>query len=189
MQAVKVARSSSLAGRRKRAVESFKTAADCLGKIEPGLAIFAMTRGQFSMIDAVLHVLDELGPSTVTLWTWTIAEYEIERLNALRDSKHVQNATLMIDRSAQGRNAGPIAEWRSRFGQKSVRLVSNHAKIAALAEGESCVDNDRVALKGNTAQTRRYMRQKSAGCCGFCDVEAVCPIDGKTYLLGFNCGH
>jgi len=43
---------SSIAVRRKRAVESFKTAADCIGTIEEGAALFAITRGQFSMIDA-----------------------------------------------------------------------------------------------------------------------------------------
>lgn len=62
-------------------------------------------------------------------------------------------------------------------------------RIQALAEGESCVDNYRVALKGNTAQMRRYRRQQAAGCCGFHDTEEVCPIDGKTYLIGFNFGH
>lgn len=71
---------------------------------------------------------------------------------------------------------GPVADWAD-------------GRIQALADGELCVDNSRVALKGNTAQMRRYRRQKAAGCCGFCDVEEVCPVDGKTYLLGFNYGH
>jgi hypothetical protein len=143
-EAIKVARKSSVAGRRTRAVESFKTAADCIGKVEPGMSLFAVTRGQFSMIDAVLHVLHELGPSTLTLWTWAIAEYEIERFNALRDCGHVTDATLMIDGSARERNAMPIASWRGRFGQNSVRLVSNHAKIATVDNGQL-----KVLLRGS----------------------------------------
>jgi hypothetical protein len=71
---------------------------------------------------------------------------------------------------------GPIREWAG-------------SRISALAQGLDCVDNDRVALKGNTAQMRRYMRQKNRGCCGFHDSEEVCPVDGRTYLLGFNFGH
>jgi hypothetical protein len=55
MEPIKLARKSSTAGRRQRAVESFKTAADCIGKVEPGMSLFAVTRGQFSMIDAVLR--------------------------------------------------------------------------------------------------------------------------------------
>ena len=71
------AAASAIAVRRKRAVESFKTAADCIGTIEPGTALFAVTRGQFSMIDAILACLDQTGPADVSLWTWTVAEYEI----------------------------------------------------------------------------------------------------------------
>lgn len=45
----------------------------------------------------------------------------------------------------------------------------------------------RMALKGNKQQEERYW--KITDCCGVCDFEAVCPIDGNTYLLGFNYGH
>jgi hypothetical protein len=145
MEPIKLARKSSTAGRRQRAVESFKTAADCIGKVGPGMdGLFAITRGQFSMIDAVLHVLNDLGPSTLTLWTWAIAEYEIERFNALRDCGKVSKGTLMIDGSARERNAVSMASWRARFGENSVKLVSNHAKIATVDNGSA-----RVLLRGS----------------------------------------
>ena len=44
--------SSSPAARRKSAVESFSTAAAAIGKVEAGMSLFAVTRGQWSMIDA-----------------------------------------------------------------------------------------------------------------------------------------
>jgi hypothetical protein len=69
----------------------------------------------------------------------------------------------------------PIVAWASRRLDEEMR-------------GLDCCDNDRVALKGNTSQVRRYRRQKAGGCCGSSDFEAVGP-DGKTYLLGFNFGH
>lgn len=50
-------RSSAPSVRRARAVQSFRTAAECIGPVEPGMALFAVTRGQFSMLDAILHVL------------------------------------------------------------------------------------------------------------------------------------
>jgi len=109
MEHIKGIRSSSTSGRRTRAVESFRNASECIGTIDPSMALFAITRGQFSMIDAVLHVLNQLGPSTLTLWTWAIAEYEIERFNALRDCGKVSHGTLMIDGSARQRNADSMA--------------------------------------------------------------------------------
>jgi hypothetical protein len=62
-------------------------------------------------------------------------------------------------------------------------------RLNELSRDESCVDNYRVAKVGNTCQERRYRRQKNRGCCGFYDIVDLCPIDGKSYRLGFNYGH
>ena len=138
------ARSSSPAARRKRAVESFKTAADCIGTIEPGLSLFAITRGQFSMIDAALHCLDQVGPARLTLWTWTVAEYEIECLERLRLDHRIIDALMVIDHGARNKNAGLIRQWKSSFGQQSVRYVVNHAKIVTIQ-----TDEYRLLLRGS----------------------------------------
>jgi len=66
-----------------RAVESFGNAAQAIGPIEPGMSLFCVTRGQWSMLDAILHVLSQTGPAAITLWTWTIAEYEILAMQGL----------------------------------------------------------------------------------------------------------
>lgn len=131
-----MATSSSVTGRKQRAVESFGNAALAIGKCEAGMSLFAVTRGQWSMIDAVLHVLDQVGPSKLSLWTWTVAEYEVQVLNRLRDDRRVTGGRLVIDAGARTKNAGIIAEWKGAFGESSVRYVTNHAKIARI-ESES----------------------------------------------------
>lgn len=135
---------SSPATRRKRAVESFKTAADCIGTIEPGAALFAITRGQFSMIDATLACLDQCGPSDISIWTWTVAEYEIECMERLRNDGRVKNATLVIDYGARDKNSGLISRWKGTFGTGSVRYVVNHAKIVTIRS-----DRFRLLLRGS----------------------------------------
>ena len=60
----------------KRAVESFESAAATIGPIEKDMSLFAITRGQFSMLDAILHCLHETSPAAISLWTWTIADWE-----------------------------------------------------------------------------------------------------------------
>lgn len=122
--------SSSPAARRSRAVESFKSAADCIGPCEAGMSLFAVTRGQWSMIDAVLHVLDCAGPSSVSLWTWTVAEYEVEVLSRLRIDHRITAGRLVIDYGARNKNAAIIRDWKTSYGPDSVRYVVNHAKIA-----------------------------------------------------------
>lgn len=123
---------SAPASRRKRAVESFQTAAECIGTLEPGASLFAITRGQFSMIDATLACLDQCGPAVVSLWTWTVAEYEIECMDRLRQDGRITAATLVIDHGARNKNAGLIRQWKSQFGSDSVRYVVNHAKIVTI---------------------------------------------------------
>jgi hypothetical protein len=124
--------SSAGSSRRKRAVESFRSAAECVGKLEPLAALFAITRGQFSMIDAALAVLDQVGPAKVSVWTWTIAEYEVDSLERLQRDGRVVAGRLVIDHGARQKNAGILARWRSVFGPRSVRLVVNHAKIVTV---------------------------------------------------------
>lgn len=136
--------SAHLMKRRKNAIQSFKTAADCIGPIEKDMALFAMTRGQFSMIDAVLHTLDQVGPATLSIWTWAIAEYEIESLERLMTDERLIGARLIIDYSAKKRNAPLIAKWMGIFGESSVLYVVNHSKIATVESA-----NKKVLLRGS----------------------------------------
>jgi hypothetical protein len=137
-------RSSAPSTRRAVAVESFKTAAECIGPVTPGMSLFAITRGQFSMLDAVLHVLDCVGPARLSVWTWTIAEYEVERFRALQQDRRITGGRLIIDGAARKKNAGLIAEWKADFGADSVRYVVNHAKIATVETADF-----RVLVRGS----------------------------------------
>jgi len=116
--------------KRKRVVESFRSAAEAIGPLEPGMSLFAVTRGQWSMIDAIFHCLAETGPANLSVWTWTIADYEIEAMGGLMARQELLSGTLVIDQSADRRNASTIDKWRGRFGPESVRICKNHAKIA-----------------------------------------------------------
>ena len=84
------------------------------------------------MIDAVLHVLDQVGPAAVSLWTWTVAEYEVQVLTRLQIDKRLTAGRLIIDHGARNKNAAIIADWKHQFGADSVRYVVNHAKIATV---------------------------------------------------------
>ena len=137
-------RRSSIGGRRARATESFQTAAECIGEIDPGMALFAITRGQFSMLDAILHTLDQVGPAEVSVWTWTIADYEIERFCDLMRDGRITRGTLIIDHGARNKNHALIAEWKRNFGAESVRYILNHAKIATVESADR-----RVLLRGS----------------------------------------
>ena len=129
---------------RRRAVEGFSNAAETIGPIEPGMSLFAITRGQFSMIDAILHCIADLKTAEISLWTWTIADYEVEVMCGLIARAEILGATLVIDASADRRNAAIIDQWRSKFGPNSVKICKNHAKIARV-----WTKNTRILLRGS----------------------------------------
>jgi hypothetical protein len=116
--------------RRKRVIESFNSAAETIGPITSEMSLFAITRGQFSMLDVILYCLREIGPSNISVWTWTIADYEVEAMVGLMHRAEITTGRLVIDYSADRRNQKIINQWRDRFGDSNVRTCRNHAKIA-----------------------------------------------------------
>jgi hypothetical protein len=128
----------------QRAVEAHRSASEAIGPVTPGLALFLVTRGQFSMIDMVLHVLNESGPAAVAIWTWAIADYEVEAMGGLMARQDVTAGRLIVDRSAEVRSVATIDAWRGLFGVASVRVCKNHAKIARIWN-----DRVRVLLRGS----------------------------------------
>ena len=135
---------SAIAWRRKRAVESFGNAAEAIGPIEAGMSVFALTRGQYSMIDCLHHVVNELGPCHLSIWTWAIADYEVQAVGGLMERGDILGAGLVVDFSAGRRNADLLDAWRARFGENTVRVVKNHAKVARVWSQER-----RVLLRGS----------------------------------------
>jgi hypothetical protein len=118
--------------RRKRIIEGFQSASETIGPVEKDMSLFAITRGQFSMIDAIFHCLKEAGPAQISVWTWTIADYEVEAMAGLMARREITGGRLIIDQSADRRNGAIIEQWRQRFGDEAVRICKNHAKIARL---------------------------------------------------------
>lgn len=174
---------SSPAGRRTKAVESFGCAALAIGDVTPGMSLFAVTRGQWSMIDAILHVLDQVGPSKLSLWTWTVAEYEVQVLTRLREDRRVTGGRLVIDSGARNKNAGIIREWKSTFGDESVRYITNHSKIARI-ESESGL---KLLLRGSMNLNFNPRFEQFDITEGGPDFDLVERIEDELPILADNC--
>ena len=59
------------AGKKIRACKK-GTASQAIGIIEKNTDTFCLTYGQFSLIDALLAILDQTGPAHVTISTWAV---------------------------------------------------------------------------------------------------------------------
>lgn len=134
--------------RRARVHESYQTAAECIGPIHHGMSVFAITRGQFSQIDAILHVLSQTGPAAISVWSWSIAEFDLDALKTPATFRagetRVTAARLIIDEAARSKCAHLLNAWRDHFGPDSVRYAATHAKIALIEGG-----GFRVCIRGS----------------------------------------
>lgn len=123
-------KAAASARRRELAAESFRFVGETLGPVALGMSVFAITRGQFSMIDVVQYLVRSIEVADISVWTWTVADYEIEAVGGLMANGQIRSARLIVDYSASQRNRALLAEWRERFGGESVRVCRTHAKIS-----------------------------------------------------------
>ena len=83
------------------------SAREAIGPITPGQDVFVLTFGQFSLIDVLVHVLDEIGPASVDISTWTAAHADVQRAADLMSAAAITK--LLSDRSEVGTPAGRLS--------------------------------------------------------------------------------
>src|SRR3990167_5810033 len=71
----------------------------CFEGLEKGCEIFALTNGQFSMIDVLRHVLSISGPAEVCLATWTAADEDIRKAHAFLLDGKIRSIRFIVDPS------------------------------------------------------------------------------------------
>jgi hypothetical protein len=97
--------------------------------------ITGVTAGQFSAIDALEHMVDELGPAAVRVSTWTTGIYDVERTRAIRVDGRITDVRFLLDRATFEKSpqfAGPLIEV---LGVDAFRCLSVHAKVIIVDGG------------------------------------------------------
>jgi hypothetical protein len=100
-----------------------------LGKIYRGMELYGLTKGQFSMINLIIAILDQTGPADVSLATWTAAQREIDESERLLKSGLIRSLRFLVDRSFPARQPSYCARLRHHFGDDVIRVTSTHAKF------------------------------------------------------------
>ena len=136
------------------------------------------------MIDAILACLDQCGPSHVSLWTWTVAEYEVQCMERLMADGRLLSARLVIDKGARAKNMAIILKWQSLFGADSVRYVTNHAKIATIRS-----DNYKLLLRGSMNLNYNPRFEQFDITEGGADYDLVAEIENELPVLSNNCSN
>lgn len=116
-------------GELRRVVHRTGTAAEVIGPLVDGVRVTGLTAGQFSAIDAMEHMVDELGPGVVRISTWTTGLYDVQRAAAIRTEGRITGVRVLLDRGTFEKSpkyAGPLIE---ALGVDAFRCLSVHAKV------------------------------------------------------------
>lgn len=138
------------APRNRRIVDNrVALARQTLGVLEPGCEIFALTAGQFSLIDAVEYVLSVSGPADVDIATWTAADSDLTRAHAFLLSKSVTSLRMLIDPSFRARKPKFCETLTRLFGDDALRTVPLHGKFVAIRGQRSFAIRSSMNLNPN----------------------------------------
>jgi len=106
--------------------------AAAVGPITPGCEIFGVSRGDWSLVDLIEHVLSATGPARVVLSTWTAAGADIGFAYALLSSGEILDLRFVVDFSFPVRQPAYCAALRERFGDDAIRVTKNHCKFVVI---------------------------------------------------------
>lgn len=113
-----------------------ETAAEAIGRLKPGCRIIGLTKGQFSMLDLIRAVLDQIGKSEVILSTWTFGIRDMENARWLIDNGQIGSLRMLTDRSFVARQPAYAARLIELFGDDCVRASNTHCKFAILQNND-----------------------------------------------------
>ena len=111
---------------------SVAAASAYVGKIQPGSECFGLSKGQFSLIDLVEHVISEVGPCEMDISTWTAADADAARVIELVKSRDVLKMRWLIDRVVLTRQPKLVGQIIESFTKDAIRLIRTHAKFILL---------------------------------------------------------
>lgn len=122
-----------IAARQRNAGLTLAVARELLADLAEGGHIFGLTKGQASMVDLILAAAEHCGaPFRLDVWTWVVAEYEMDLLESLINDGRLSRFRLVVDRGCLKNRPAFIRSVVERFGPDAVRQSLNHSKIAMI---------------------------------------------------------
>ena len=118
--------------KRKLIIAPYQLAHDCIGEITPGCSIIGVTKGQFSLLDLIRAVSDQVGPAALTVSTWSTGIRDTQNLDILINQGTFTSVSLCLDRSFSGRQPKYVQEVIRVWGQENIRMTRNHGKFFLL---------------------------------------------------------
>jgi hypothetical protein len=112
-------------------------AAEAIAGLErDGCELVGLTRGQFSLSDLLVAVLDKTGPAALSISTWTAASTSVQSMLELLQTGQITRCRWLVDCTFVRRVPQLVAEIRRSFGDDALRVTRTHAKFATVTNEE-----------------------------------------------------
>lgn len=120
--------------RRNRVLRTASARIAC-APFEPGCDYEVFTNGEFSLLDAVLVMLEKTGPADVAIGTWSAGLYDLEVANRFVSSGLIRSLRLVLDVSFKNNRGskGYAADLMQIFGEECIRTTRTHAKFVVIS--------------------------------------------------------
>lgn len=125
-------------------ISAVETAAATIGKLSKDTRIVCVSKGQWSLLDAIKVCLRSTGPAHLMLSTWTAGTRDQEHLKWLLETDQILSCIIMTDRSYKTLKRERCDRIRKLFGDDSVVVTFTHAKFALLRN-----DDWKVTIRGS----------------------------------------
>ena len=126
-----------------------ETAGTVIGDLEPGCEIYGFTKGQFSCIHILEHILKQTGPADVVICTWSAASGDISAAHNMLTVGGIKSLRFIVDFSFKSRKPKFCQELIENFGADAIRVTSIHAKFMT-------VKNDKWNICIRTSMNLNY---------------------------------
>lgn len=113
-----------------------QSAKEFLGPLRQGIHLYGFSKGQFSLIDLIEAIVEQLGKVDISMSTWTAANADLQRLDKLLRDGVFGRVRFLFDFSFQRRQPGVIQTIREIYGMGAVRCAKNHAKFLLIQAGD-----------------------------------------------------
>lgn len=107
-----------------------------IGEIDLQVDTHFVTNGRWSMPDVIFYVLNQIGPASLKVATWSISEDAIRRILNRYQKGIIQDIEFLLDPRVKVRNPNPLSMVRKNF---PFAMEANHAKVTLLANDEHFV--------------------------------------------------
>ena len=141
-------------GNRRNRVLRTRSARIALEPFIEGTDYEVLTNGEFSLLDAILVLLERSGPAHVSISTYSAGIYDAEVVNRFIETGNILSIRFILDVAFKtlGGSKGYAVTLMDVFGEAAIRTTRNHAKFVTITNDTHAYS---ISSTGNLNENKR----------------------------------